>query len=226
MPDQISEHYLGSAGQDYVAARQKNASHGGFAINLSYFTPYLNKNQIALDFGCGNGGMLRLLKDLVGRADGLEVNPVAAKMATDTGCTIYGRLEDIPAQPLYDVIVSNHVLEHVRDVCSLLEQLRLRLKPGGMFITKLPNDDIRAPHQQKWSRTDPDHHLQTWTPRLFANCLYESGFEVKECRVITSAWHPKLMFLPKLGIVGRFGAWLLAVALKRRQVFAVGVRKD
>lgn len=65
-----------------------------------------------------------------------------------------------------------------------------------------------------------DHHLATWTPRLFANVLFEAGFSVMECRVITTAWHPRLFPLMNLGLT-RMVCWATAIALRRRQLLAV-----
>ena len=175
-----------------------------------------------LDFGCGNGGILRLAARAVARAEGVEVNPAAARLARQQGLIVYPSAEALPTAPTYDVIMSNHVLEHVRDVCGTLDRLRQCLKPGGRLVVKLPIDDARAAYQRTWTRDDSDHHLQTWTPRLFANVLFEAGFDVKECRVITSAWHPKLFRFARLGLTP-FLFWLLAVIKRRRQLFAVAV---
>ena len=219
-PESVSSHYLGEAGRRYAAHHQSSTDHAGFALNLAYFEPYLAPSDVVLDFGCGNGGMLRLLRERVARADGLEVNPTAAEVAEATGSMIYRRLSDLPDRPTYDAVVSNHVLEHVRDPSSTLERLRECIKPGGLFVTKLPLDDFREGLQRTWAKDDINHHLHTWTPRLFANTLYEAGYEVRECRIITSAWHPKLFPLIKLGLAP-FAFRALATIKKRRQLFAV-----
>jgi SAM-dependent methyltransferase len=192
----------------------------GYAIDFAYFRPYLKGTDVVLDFGCGNGGILRLIEQMVEHAEGLEVNPASASIARLQKLTVFSSLDALAHEPRYDVIVSNHVLEHVRDTCSTLEELRAHLKPGGRLVVKLPIDDARAPYQREWSRDDSDHHLQTWTPRLFANVLFESGFEVNECRVIASAWHPRLFPLMKIGL-GPFAFWMFAVIKRRRQLFAV-----
>jgi 2-polyprenyl-3-methyl-5-hydroxy-6-metoxy-1,4-benzoquinol methylase len=215
-----SQHYAGPRGEQYAAHRQSDPLNPGYAIDFAYFRPYLKGTDVVLDFGCGNGGILRLIEQMVEHAEGLEVNPASASIARLQNLTVFSSLDALAHEPRYNVIVSNHVLEHVRDACSTLEELRAHLKPGGRLVVKLPIDDARAPYQREWSRDDPDHHLQTWTPRLFANALFESGFEVNECRVIASAWHPRLFPLTKIGL-GRFAFWMFALVKRRRQLFAV-----
>jgi len=65
-----------------------------------------------------------------------------------------------------------------------------------------------------------DYHLQTWSPRLFANNLIESGYEVQSVRIIRSAWHPRLFPLMKFGLCPA-AFWLLAVIKHRYQLLAV-----
>lgn len=220
----VSEHYLGAKGEAYVASRlHPQREERGYRYNLETFLPYLKPTDRVLDFGAGSGGMLRLLKRHVARADGLEVNPAAAGPAREhSGCVVYGSLSEIEPGPVYDAVVSNHVLEHIRDVCSTLEQVRARMKPGGLLVVKLPIDDVHDKVQRQWSRDEVNHHLQTWSPRCFANVLYESGFEVRECRVLTFAWHPRLFWLGRFGLE-RAAFRALAAIKNRRQLVAVGV---
>lgn len=218
----VSKHYKGERGLAYTEHHQSDSTHPGFALNLAYFEPYLSPDAVVLDFGCGNGGMLRLLRDRVARADGLEVNPAARRMAEEVpGARLYAHIGELPDHPVYDVVVSNHVLEHVRDVCGTLERIRHCIKPGGLFVTKLPIDDFRTKWQRRWSERGIDHHLHTWTPRLFANTLRESGYDVERCDVVTSAWHPRLFPFLKVGL-GPLAFWAFAVIKRRRQVLAVG----
>lgn len=163
-----------------------------------------------------------MLKEHVARIDGLEVNPASAAVARDSGCRVYSDLDQIPTDFKYDAVVTNHVLEHLRDVCTTLEILRSSLKSGGKLVAVLPIDDFRERNQRRWDPNDINHHLATWPPRLFANVLFEAGFEVQECRVITSAWHPRLAPLMVPGLT-RIVCWSTAVALRRRQLLAVAI---
>ena len=217
----ISNHYKNERGRSYAELVQNDPYSFGYALNLAFFRPYIRPTDSVLDFGCGNGGMLRLLKRCTANAEGIEVNPAAAEMARAAGLKVYAGISELPREASYDVVVSNHVLEHVPDVCATLARLRLCIRPGGLFVTKLPIDDFRSSHQLSWSPNDIDHHLHTWSPRLFANVLFETGYDVRECRVVTSAWHPRLFPLARLGL-GPVAFRLFAVLARRRQLMAVG----
>lgn len=223
MPDTTqttSSYYLGEAGARYMARHQSDPFHIGYRLNFEYFRPYLKAGDRVLDFGCGNGGMLRLLAKHLRSAEGLEVNPLAADLARGSGCVVHSGLEALPGGPSYDAIVSNHVLEHVRDAASALERLRGSMKKGGLLLLKLPINDWRSREEQHWSKEDPNHHLQTWTPKLMGNLLYEAGYEVEQIRIVTSAWHPRLFPLVKLGLGGP-AFWAFAVWKNRRQLFVI-----
>jgi SAM-dependent methyltransferase len=222
---EINEHYRSERGQAYVAARQSDPSHIGFAINAASFAPYIRTTDHVLDFGAGNGGMMRELATKCRKIEGVEVNDAARAIATGMHQIVYPSLDSVPMDSRYDVIVTNHVLEHIGDVVAVLKILRSKLKPGGRLLVKLPIDDVRSKHQRSWSSRDIDHHLHTWTPRLFANVLYDAGFEPIEITILCSAWHPKLFGLHKFGL-GRLAFGLFAVVKNRRQLFAVAVSPD
>ncbi len=236
----VSSHYSGEAGKAYVQARQYQVPNAmGYKLNFEHFAPYIKPGMSVLDFGCGNGGMLDMTAQVVGAVgaakgathataggkgsvEGLEVNPAAADRARSLGYTIHGAMGDLPSQA-YDLIISNHVLEHVRDVVGTLEIMKKALKVGGLFVTKLPIDSVRDPNQRTWSKKDVDYHLQTWTPRLFANTLLEAGYEVVESRLLRTTWHPKLFPLAKVGL-HRVAFKMLALYRGRYQTFAVARR--
>lgn len=218
---EVSSHYQGEAGAQYVAHYQRDPLSVGYELEAAYFRPYLSAADVALDFGCGNGGIAHRLCDDVARVEGLEVNPHAASIARSLGLEVHPSLAAIPEAARYDVVYSNHVLEHVRDPATTLEGLRARMKPGARLLLKLPIDDWRARHQRGWSETDIDRHLHTWTPRLAGNLLYEAGFEVADIRVVTSAYHPKLFPLHRSWLSG-MAFWALSVLKKRRQLFVRG----
>ncbi len=218
--DDVSPHYRGDRGAAYVQQRQSEADHAGYAVDARFFSPHIKSTDSVLDFGCGNGGMLPHFKRVSTAVQGVEVNDAARAIALGRGFSVHAGLDHLPADARFDVVVTNHVLEHVPNVVDVLRAIRRHIAPGGKLVAKLPIDDIRSKHQLSWSRDDVDHHLQTWTPRLFANVLYEAGFEVSDIAVVTSAWHPRLFPLIKTGL-HRPAFWAMAMLKNRRQLLAV-----
>src|SRR5262245_18273724 len=102
----VSDHYQGKRGEHYTALKQNDPRGHGYAIGFSYFRPYLHESGTMLDFGCGNGGILRLAATVVATADGLDVNPASAEFAKNNGMNIFSSLDELPNSPTYDIIIS------------------------------------------------------------------------------------------------------------------------
>jgi 2-polyprenyl-3-methyl-5-hydroxy-6-metoxy-1,4-benzoquinol methylase len=81
---------------------------GGWA-NLTKFTPFLNTEDVVLDFGCGGGFLLNQLPQR--RKGGVEINPIARTNAMERGLVIYASTAEVPDDE-YTAIISNHALEH------------------------------------------------------------------------------------------------------------------
>lgn len=218
----VSAHYTGGAYEAYASGDDywSNLEHPSFRFEADVFAPYLEPSHRVLDFGCGNSGLMNALRHRVAAIEGLEVNPAAAQRGRDAGFTVYDAIGSIPPGKAYDRIISNHVLEHVRDVCGTLEILRQHLAPDGRFVFKLPIDDFRERWQRGWSEADVDCHLQTWTPRLFGNVLKEAGLAPVDIRVVSAAIDPRVFFLEAVGL-HRLAFRLIAILKRRRQLFVL-----
>ena len=151
-------HYVGEAGQGYFAWQRVIAK--GSRIVASRFAPYIRKTDIVLDFGCGSGAVLAALDCL--ERHGIEVNPVAAAEARRRGLVVYETCHSVP-DGHFDVVISNHALEHIMNPGESLVQLFRILKPGGKLCLIVPIDDWRK--QRTFRLNDMHHHLYAWTPQ-------------------------------------------------------------
>lgn len=100
-----------------------------------------------LDYGCGEGKHLRLIRTFAPDASlvGVDIRPVRTAAEFE-----FHRLQ--PAQPLpfaddsFDVVVSCDVLEHVASIEFALDDVRRVLRPGGAFIGFVPLEGAFSPH--------------------------------------------------------------------------------
>ena len=216
--------YLDKQGEEYFAW-QNSASLFRGKINSHKFQHLVQPEFTVLDFGCGGGGLLQSLA--CARKIGVEINPAALKELEASGIESYADAADVP-DGIADLIVSDHALEHVPYPIAALAALRPKLKPTGILSVCVPIDNWRS--QRHYQVDDQNHHLYTWTPQSFGNCLYEAGYEVVEVRARISQWPgrwtvatygrlPFWMFRTICYVYGSLtgnGAEILAVAKPRK----------
>jgi ubiquinone biosynthesis O-methyltransferase len=111
---------------------------------LAYFTPIVGdwRGKTVLDLGCGGGFMSEALAQRGAKVIGIDPSQpaiaIARKHAQATGLAIDYRVgtgEELPvAANSADIVLCVDVLEHVRDLDAVLDEVRRVLKPGGLFL--------------------------------------------------------------------------------------------
>jgi SAM-dependent methyltransferase len=111
----------------------------------------LDRSMKVLEVGCGCGALTRYLGESCGQIDAIE--PVAsraevARLRTrdqDHVRVLVGTLDDVPAEPAYDLIVVVGVLEYVAsgaksdEYVRFLARLYQRLADGGQLLVAIDN---------------------------------------------------------------------------------------
>lgn len=102
---------------------------------------YVERGSSVLDYGCGVGQFLVAAKnlDLIPYGVEFEASVVAAAAET-AGCPVLA-VQDFDGgfgARRFDVIHLGDVLEHLPDPISVVDQLLLRLKPGGFLFVEGP----------------------------------------------------------------------------------------
>jgi len=187
-PDDIVRYYKSA---NYVSHSDKNK--GLFFkvyqkvknINLKnkykLIQSYSVKGKI-LDYGCGTGDFLRLFKNHGWDCKGLEQDEdTRAYASTKQGFEI-GKPTDIEKmQPdSYDVITLWHVLEHIHDINTKLNQFENLLKPSGVLVIAVPNaDSFDARHYGKyWAAYDVPRHLYHFSQNTLEQLLKKHQLEI------------------------------------------------
>jgi SAM-dependent methyltransferase len=218
-----SSHYEGLAGSRYFEWQNENAASMA-NIEARKFRDLIKPTDRVLDFGCGGAHILRNL-DCQSRV-GVEINPVARRFAQESGVECHATLSEVESNS-FDVVISNHALEHVPFPISVLKALREKLVMSGVLLLCVPIDDWRK--QRHYSSSDINHHLHTWTPQLLGNSLVEAGFSPADfsVRVFTHAWIPKTELMDRKLPLAFFDLLcnLFAILIKRRQLLAVARKR-
>lgn len=93
-----------------------------------------------LDAGCGEGSVLREVRQRYGGCRLLGVEPdsnYAAFAADYAGCTVTLSLDDIKEE--FAVVTTVHALEHVLEPVNFLRSLSGRLSPNGKLYVEVPD---------------------------------------------------------------------------------------
>lgn len=147
--------------------------------------------HVVLDVGCGPGQLGAELKRRgVERVVGIELNPVAAKLAAerlDEVLTCDIETSELPfADQSFDCIVYGDILEHLIDPWALLRAHRRLVHEDGKIIVSMPNigywgvirDLLRGHWEYTTFGTMDATHLRFGTLKTITGMCEQGGFRV------------------------------------------------
>ncbi|MFH0802248.1 MAG: class I SAM-dependent methyltransferase [bacterium] len=145
-----------------------------------------------LDFGCGRGEFLELLREAGIGCHGVDSDPEMVRLCREKGLTCLegdglSHLAEI-AEGSLDGLIASHVVEHLarENFFRLVELASTRLKSGGVFIAETLNP--QCVFTQGVFHLDPTHQ-QFVHPQLFQHLLTELGFQ--DIKLITRQYLPE-----------------------------------
>ena len=113
---------------------------------------FAERGKRVLDIGCGEGFLLRKLKDKFEELYGLDVAPSRLEEAKEKIRSLYplevprfkfveGNADEVLpfSNDFFDAVTCIAVIEHVYDIFSLVREMYRVLKPGGYIIAEVPN---------------------------------------------------------------------------------------
>lgn len=137
-----------------------------------------------LDLGCGNGSYLEIMSALGWAVQGLEPDPVAAKIARDRGFDVIESSIERASLPeaAFDRITMSHVIEHVIDPIQVLAVARHALKEGGRLTILTPNAASwgHRKFRDSWFHLDPPRHLHLFTPENLIACVERARLRISD----------------------------------------------
>ncbi len=133
-----------------------------------------------LDVGCGAGHLVRQLRDRgYGNTEGIDPYLAESKSREPGSPLRRARIADLTQE--YDVILYNHVLEHVAAPREELVAARERLSSSGKILIRVPlaDSDLFRRYGKDWYQLDAPRHLWIPTRRAIEHLAGDLGFRVQ-----------------------------------------------
>jgi len=188
-----------------IAPRQRQRCHEvigrlSCALDISSL-----RGERLLDIGCDTGIFLKVAQEEFGIVPvGIDVSQRAVRAALNRGVEAFGlRIEEAPAELAgFRLVTAIDLIEHVPDPGAFLQQVRERLRPGGVLYLETPNIRSAVYRFGRWlssatggrpaqlfERLYPPQHIQYFTPESLRVLAHNAGFDVVRLgtRVLPSA---------------------------------------
>jgi len=132
-----------------------------------------------LEIGVGSGAFLNYMKTKGFEVAGCDLSDAVCKHAQNTfDISIHcGFVFELPSDARYDVIVINHVLEHVNNPVKFLLDVKARLKQNGILHLAVPNIASWGARLKGWNCYEP-YHLIYFSPDTLRRVIEMAGFNV------------------------------------------------
>ena len=118
------------------------------ARNKTYDDDIRRYNQLSginyttlVDFGCGNGGLLKIIKDNTKNINtlGIELNTELMEYLNNENITTYNNIKNIPNETDIDIVMLNHVLEHLYEPIEILKSIKEKMNAKTLLIIEVPH---------------------------------------------------------------------------------------
>lgn len=132
-----------------------------------------------LEIGVGSGLLLKFMKNKGFEVEGCDLSKTICEYVKKTYViTMHNQMiSELSRDLQYDVIIMNHVLEHVNDPVEFLRQVKVRLKNDGILHIAVPNIECWEARLPGWNSYEP-YHLLYFSQDSLRHILEKSGFAV------------------------------------------------
>lgn len=137
------------------------------------------KTGKVLEIGSSTGVMLELFQKKGWEVMGIEPSKKACEIANKRGIkTLNTNFESAALNNIYDVVILNHVLEHLDNPKLILKKCFQVLSKGGLVFIDIPNFGSLASRlwKSKWKYRLLDEHNWHFTHKSLSKLLRITGF--------------------------------------------------
>ncbi|MEJ2722784.1 MAG: class I SAM-dependent methyltransferase, partial [bacterium] len=203
------------------AIEKRGERKGTFAELIAEIESMSKRKGRLLDVGCGDGMLLEVAAKSGWEVEGIDVSSAAVRYVKEKkGPAVHqGVVEDVAIESgSIDVIVLNHVLEHVQDPRATLMRLRTILAGDGVVRIEVPNATSLSTRTQnlpsrfrlkkhRWRHYETGHHFWFFTPKALIRTIRAAGFSPIRVAAPARQWGQKSRFERSLNQLYKFTFW-------------------
>lgn len=177
-----AEHY-NESDKGYMYMLENEALWRKFADDiLAEIKPYKPVGEL-LDIGGGIGILVDEANKKGYQASGLEINPAAVSLGKERYKVSLFNLsvsQMCDTGRRWDVVILNHVLEHIQEPVQFLSDCRKLLREDGILYIGTPcyTGWTAIAEGKNWNNYYVDQHIWQWTPNTIGNIIKEAGLSV------------------------------------------------
>jgi 2-polyprenyl-3-methyl-5-hydroxy-6-metoxy-1,4-benzoquinol methylase len=146
---------------------------------INFIQEILNRNKVnsVLDFGCGPGWMLNSLNGNFQKV-GVENSKLAREQA-GKHFDVYPSIIDIPVN--FDLIIINHVIEHLLNPIETMIELCRLLAPNGRIVVGTPNftSAMAVLFKEKYRMLNEPSHISLFSLDSILRLLRDLGLQIE-----------------------------------------------
>lgn len=141
----------------------------------------LANGDVFVDFGCGAGKYLDLMRNRKCKTIGVDFSPIAINEISKNGHEGYlvnDFFKNIPNHSV-DLVRMNHVVEHLYHLLEMLSGIGGKVKKGGHLHIAVPNPlGISSIFfRRNWHGLDCPRHVILYPSKTLISILKEAGFD-------------------------------------------------
>ena len=160
-------------------------------------------SKVILDLGCGEGFWLSKFAEAGGFCFGLDISLMGLKKIVGKGFrnAVCSNFVSLPfKENQFDIVFSNHSIEHTLQKARVLSEIRRVLRSGGLLFIATPN--IYSLPEIFLLRKEINRlkagHAEILSPQKLKNLLEKSGFRILKYTT-SGIFYPGGMPIPLLG---------------------------
>lgn len=140
---------------------------------------HIRRTGRLLEIGVGNGSLLRFLSKKGFKVEGCDLARSICEYVRDTyGIKMHNYdVAEVPNRSAYDVVVMNHVLEHVNDPVQFLTNARFLMKRNAIVHIAVPNIVCWQARLLGWGSYEP-YHLLYFSAETLRRVVEKAGFKL------------------------------------------------